>query len=469
MIIREILNINFDKNSIAEKAYNVFQKETIRGVKSRINKLSLGDDVNLPNEEKIKEAYEYFMGVKDLGYEMIIQNYNKKNIRGLLGALNYTSDDNESSIFMQQAEFSIALQILSSDNLWNDRFLSYFQRILLSEWNTIPVKNKSALKKLMREKIDAIDKESAFLSVRNVIDNSEYFLNKDATDKVAIALIKNKIPLSQILSLLKVNESDITYEFFTNIIHSYLQLLPADFIDEDFIESIALSLESHNKHEAYLIVFAELILDTKYRNYIESTRAKAIRYIGDPISFQNWKNSKLSNSQQLKVEMARNRLNKIINKDLLNYVFEKIFRDNIRKKYWLKFIDSIDEVYIVGSRFNKASLEGDEDKREYIKSRYKLMSSSEGTCAIIMKSKDYVFVEFSVTSNALYIYKSNDFNFNLNTLRNTSELKRTKMEICISGSIGANYNFRSSGRFIHKPKYGWEENLDAWMKRYYEN
>ena len=133
MIIREILNINFDKNSIAEKAYNVFQKETIRGVKSRINKLSLGDDVNLPNEEKIKEAYEYFMGVKDLGYEMIIQNYNKKNIRGLLGALNYTSDDNESSIFMQQAEFSIALQILSSDNLWNDRFLSYFQRILLSE------------------------------------------------------------------------------------------------------------------------------------------------------------------------------------------------------------------------------------------------------------------------------------------------------------------------------------------------
>jgi len=97
------------------------------------------------------------------------------------------------------------------------------------------------------------------------------------------------------------------------------------------------------------------------------------------------------------------------------------------------------------------------------------MSSSEGTCAIIMKSKDYVFVEFSVTSNALYIYKSNDFNFNLNTLRNTSELKRTKMEICVSSSIGANYNFRSSGRFIHKPKYGWEENLDAWMKRYYEN
>ena len=469
MIIREILKINFDKISIAKKAYNVFQIETIRGVKSRINKLSLGDDVYLPNEEKIKEAYEYFMSVKDLGYEMIIQNYNKKNIRGLLGALNYTSDDNDSSIFMQQAEFSIALKILSSDNLWNDRFLSSFQRILLSEWNTIPVKNKIALKKIMREKIDAIDKESAFLSVRNVIDNSKYFLNKDATDEVAITLFKNKIPLSQILSLLKVNESDITYEFFTNVIHSYLQLLPADFIDEDFIESIALSLESHNKHEAYLLVFSELILDNKYRNYIKSIRAKAISYIGDPISFQNWKNSKLTNSQRLKVEKARNRLNKIINKDLLNYVFEKIFRDNKRKKYWLKFIDSIDEVYIVGSRFNKVSLEGDEDKREYIKSRYKLMSSSDGTCAIIMKSKDYVFVEFSVTSNALYIYKSNDFNFNLNMLVNTSDLKRTKMELCVRSNGKAYFGFRPSGRFIHQPEFGWQEKLDSWMKRYYEN
>jgi hypothetical protein len=469
MSIREILNISFNENSIAKKAHTVFHKETIRQLKSRINKLSLGSDISLPNEEKIKEAYEYFMGVKDLGYEMIIQNYNKKNIRGLLGALSYSSDDSEPSIFMQEEEFSIALQILSSNNLWSDRFLSYFQRILLSEWNTIPERNKNVLKKLMRDKISVIERETAFLSVRNVIDNSEYFLNKDATDEVAIALIEKKIHLSQISSLLKVNESDITYEFFTNVIHSYLQLLPKEFINEDFINSITQILESHNKHEAYLIVFSELIIDSKYNKHIESTRAKAIKYIGDPINSQKWKNSKLSDSQQLNVDKARRKLNKIINRDLLNYVFEKIFKDDKRKRYWLKFIDSIDEVYIVGSRFNKASLEGDEDKREYIKSRYKLMSSSEGTCAIIMKSKDYVFVEFSVTSNALYIYKSNEFNFNLNILGNTSDLKRTNMEVCVRSNGKAYFDFRPSGRFIHQPEFGWEEKLDSWMKRYYEN
>ena len=95
------------------------------------------------------------------------------------------------------------------------------------------------------------------------------------------------------------------------------------------------------------------------------------------------------------------------------------------------------------------------------------MSSKENTCAIIMKSKEYVFVEFSITSNALYIYKSDEFNFNLNGIGNISELKRPEMDLIIRSSQGYHSDFKSSGRFIHTPN--WEKSLDSWMNKYYEN
>ena len=467
MRIREMLNINFDKISIAKEAHNILQKNTIISLKSRINKLSIGHALKLPNQEKIKEEFEFFMENKALGYNMIVHNYNKKNIKALVGALSYSSNKDDPEIFMQKDEFSLALQIISSDNLWNDRFLSYFQRILLRNWNTIPPVNKTLLKEFISEKIDSIDRSSAFLSVRNVIDNSEFFLDKEAKYKVAVSLIEKKIPLSQISSLLKLNISNLTFEFFTDVIHQYIELCPIEFINEDFIFSIVDILKSHNKHEADLIVFAELILNDKFNDFMQIIRVKAFKEIGDPIKTYKWKNSKLSKPNQYKVELARKKLNNILNRDLLNYVFEKIFKDDFRKRYWLKFIDSIDEVNIVGNRFNKYLLEGDEAKRKYINSRYKLMSSKENTCAIIMKSKEYVFVEFSITSNALYIYKSDEFNFNLNGIGNISELKRPKMDLIIRSSQGNHFDFKSSGRFIHTPN--WEKSLDSWMNKYYEN
>src|SRR5690606_15549280 len=127
--------------------------------------------------------------------------------------------------------------------------------------------------------------------------------------------------------------------------------------------------------------------------------------IGDPIKIHLWRYDGLTENQEETVESARKKLNAILNQRFIKVFFEKLVQDERRKKYWLKFIDKIDDIRFSGNRDNFRYLKNIESVSKHVDSRYKITTRNQPTCALIIYARNYVFVEFTDTG-ALYIYKN---------------------------------------------------------------
>jgi hypothetical protein len=172
--------------------------------------------------------------------------------------------------------------------------------------------------------------------------------------------------------------------------------------------------------------------------------------------------------QEDSVESARKKLNTILNKRFIKVFFEKLVQDDRRKKYWLKFIDKIDDIRFSGNRDNFRYLKNIESVSKHVDSRYKITSRNQPTCALIIYARNFVFVEFTDTG-ALYIYKNKNFRVNLNSINGMEDLKTwSRYDYACKNSDTQGYvDLNEEGRITHQGY--WEGRVDVWMRKYFNN
>lgn len=481
---KEILNwhLNFaDMKYASEHVFSLETKNIVTTSISQLKELSqrLPDGNKLPEKKLIKDIYFLFQKENVQEYPYLISLFSKRDARILVYALDY-QPENGGEIILFSDKFGVARNIILDK--WKDSFIISLWHVLLKDWNNLLVfeEQRELLTELLNSKCNGYEgSRKNILGVTHIIS---FFIKKDSPKEYARNLINYKKLISNAHILLKQKESILVYEYFSSVIYSYIETIDKKLITNEITVSIYQFLQKHNNKKVTIISCSQIINSDKFNQSIEIVKTQTVAMIGDPIKAHLWRYNGLTETQENSVELARKKLNIILNKRFIKVFFEKLVQDERRKKYWLKFIDKIDDIKFSGNRDNFRYLKNIESVSKYVDFRYKITTRTQPTCALIIYARNFVFVEFT-DMGALYIYKHKNFKINLNAINGMEDLKiwsRYDFACKNSPDTGGYYDYNTyeyvkvtkyklneEGRITHQGD--WEKRVNAWMKKYFTN
>jgi len=468
--INEILNWSFTPSMLTSNADRIINTETKQSIKAsikKINKISEKSVIGLTtvNNLLLKDVYILFLNNKDKKYNDLLSLFTKRDARLLVLALDYHPETGELPILFSK-NLSTALKIIN--DRWRDSFIIALWHILLKNW-TILLKNKKqkeyliTLLKKKSEEYSGTRKE-----IQKIISSSDLILNSNSPSIYAQRMINENISIDKANELINQRELILGYEYFSEVSFNYINILTDKNINEKTLLDIYSFINKHNSKRNTLIACSQIINENKFNAYEKTIKEKSIELIADPIKKHLWVYSGLSGREEEYVESARKKLNAFFNLQLIKIFFENLVQDHRRKNYWLKFIDSIDDIKFIGNKYNYNKLKNIKSISKYVNHRYKTTSRNQYTCALVIYSKGYVFVEFTA-SGALYIYKQRNFTVNLNSVRSMKDLKlwSTANYACKNSARSDYVSLNEEGRITHQGN--WENRFNLWMKNYYNH
>lgn len=467
---REILKWYLNFSDMKYAAEHVFSRETKNSFDISIRLLKelserLPDGNKLPEKKLIKDVYFLFQRESHQEYFYLISLFSKRDTRILVYALDYQPEYGGEIILFSE-KFGTAKKLIL--NNWKDSFIINLWHVLLKNWNNLLEfqTQREQLTELLDSKCNAYDKSRKdILGVTRIMS---FFLKKDSPKEFAQNLINYKKLISDSHLTLKQKESILTYEYFSSVLEQYIDIINNESITRDSTSAIYLFLQKHNNKKITIISCSKIINSNKFNHTIDIVKNHTVSMVGDPIKTHLWRYNGLSRIQEESVESARKKLNILLNQHFIKVFFEKLVQDERRKNYWLKFIDKIDDIKFSGSSDNYRYLKNIESVSIYVDSRFKITSRTQSTSALIIYSRNFVFVEFTDTG-ALYIYKHKNFRVNLNSISGMEDLKTwSKYDYACKNSETPGYvDLNEEGRITHQGY--WEGRVDVWMNKYYLN
>ena len=227
------------------------------------------------------------------------------------------------------------------------------------------------------------------------------------------------------------------------------------------------TISKSNNRTFKLIALSSLVTSFKFKKYLKNIQRSCFQIIGDPLIKRHWVSASLSSRDSELVGKAQKILIMLLNKDFIEVFFSRLVQDSRREKFWLQFVDEIEDVKFIGNTLNYQILKNIESVSKYVDSRYSVIGSNQSTSAIIIWAKGYVFVEFTDVG-ALYIYKKSSFKIKLKHVSNLRELKvwpKGSSAIRNDPYRSGYYELSSEGTLNHSG--AWEQRLQVWMKKYY--
>ncbi|WP_347840013.1 EH signature domain-containing protein [uncultured Draconibacterium sp.] len=451
-------------------AEHVFSSETKNIVNisiKQLNQLSerLPDGNKLPERALIKDVYQLFQRECNQEYHQLVSLFSKRDVRILIYALDYQTEHGGEVILFSD-KFGIARRLILDK--WKDSFTISLWHLLLKNWNNLlrHEKQRDLLTQLLNTKCtDYEGSRKNILEIKKIIS---FFLKKDSPKLFASSLIKYKKLISDAHITLKQKDSILVYEYFSSVVEQYIEVIDVNSITGEITVAIYTFLRKHNNKKTTIISCSQIINSQKFNPFIDIVKNQTVALIGDPVKAHLWRFDGLTITQEEAVESARRKLNIILNKRFIKVFFEKLVQDERRKKYWLKFIDKIDDIKFSGNQYNFQYLKNIESISKYVDSRYKITSRSQPTCALIIYARNFVFVEFTDTG-ALYIYKRRNFRVNLNAINGMEDLKTwSRYDYACKNSDTSGYvDLNEEGRITHQGY--WEGRVDVWMRKYFTN
>lgn len=474
--IRNLLQWHFTLSGFkytAEHLFSIDTKKVINQSLMKLDKLAQDSDgSNHPDSRRVKDIYTLFQDNYTLQYSDLNSLFSKRDVRFLVGALEYKPSDNATIILFSE-QFETAKRIITDK--WRDSFIINLWHILLKNWNAFQNHRAQgdSLAKLLGIKCREYNRSRK--DILNISANITLFFRPNSPKEYASRLLKEGVLISEANSLINQKKTVLVYEYYSNVIEEYVEMIVRHHITRDNMESIYQFLLKQNSKKTTLIICSYLINNTKFNDYVEIIKSETVNMIADPVNKHLWNYSGLTESQKSNIETARRKLNILLNKDFIDVFFEKLVQDDRRKGYWLKFINKINDIKFVGNKANYQYLKNIESISKYVDSRYKTTKRNQSTCALIIYSQNYVFVEFTDTG-ALYIYKNRNFNVNLNNIASMEDLKVWPKNIfaCKNNpgysesyyyGSGDKFLIKNEGRITHQGQ--WELRVNRWMGEYY--
>lgn len=454
-IINEILEWHFRPSHLKFTAEHLFTSTT----KTRMSEFSvslerlverLPDGGNMPDGKSIEEMYYYFIE----NYNSLFFSMTKRDVRLLIWALDYQPIEGERILFSNK--LNSAFYFINKN--WRNSYIIGLWHVLLKNWSELQ-SNKTSRElflNFLKDRCKSYDGDRS--SILKISQNIDFFLTTDSPHNYAsllhdTLLHDKKIVLSDANKLFDHKERILSYDYFSAVAKEYIYITWNNNINMDttFVKGVYHFLEKHNSKKTTLLICAQIINEKVFNNNIDIVKNETIKLIGDPAVYYLWRNVELADNEQEEVEQARKKLNILLNKEFIEVFFKILIQDDRREKYWLGFIDKI-EIIFVGNRANYLELKKIESISKLVDNRYKITSSSQSTCALIMYSKGYVFVEFSDTG-ALYIYKEESFinRVNLNAVGSIQDLKMwSTTKSAVSNSYYGGLDINIEGRITHQ-------------------
>ncbi|WP_282122158.1 EH signature domain-containing protein [Algibacter mikhailovii] len=467
--INDILNWSFIPSNLSRSAERIITSETKKHLKQSIRKINEISNRSLaggssPEPMLLKDVYVLFKKNKNRGHAELVTLFSKRDARLLVWALDYHVEEDELPIVFTD-DIKPALKVIS--DRWRDSFIISFWHTLLKNWDAFLVQEKE--RKIYLEFLvqKCKEYEGSRRDILSFLSNQTLLLDRDSPSDYAKQLIAKNIDINKANELINQKANILLYEYFSNVVLNYVNYLNHNNIEDETLNKIYEFLEYQNKFKTKLLVCSAVINSTKFSLYKNDIKKHTINLIGDPIRRDLWVHKDLTERQEELVESARMKLNALLNQAFIKVFFEKLVQDSRRKKYWLKFIDKIQDIKFVGNKSNYHYLKNIESISRFVDSRYKITSGNQNTCALVIYSQNFVFVEFTDTG-ALYIYKENNFNVNLNAVSSMPDLKIWPRSLwaCKNSAESGYVDLREEGRITHQGE--WESRFDAWMNRYYK-
>lgn len=465
----DILNWHFSISELKFTAEHLFTQKTKSQISENITALKkltdrLPEGGKQPETKLIKDIYFLFQKNYNVPANQKIV-FTQRETRCLIWALDFQPSENDEIILFSE-KYKAALSII--ETYWKDSFIISLWHILLKNWDKLLnfPKQQGEIFKLLHENSKNYSRNRK--DILKIASNIDFFTSTDSPTSFAVEILQKNISLGNSNFLFEQKEQILGYPYFFHVAQNYLDLIEKEQLNESNIAGVYSFLQKHNRKKATLILCSKIINEDIFNRNIEIVKKHTVALIDDPIKEYQWKHGSLNESEQQNVEKARKKLNILLNKHFIKIFFEKLVEDDRRKKYWLKFIDKIDDIKFSGNRSNFQYLKNIQSISQYVDFRYKITSRNQGTSALIIYSKNFVFVEFTDTG-ALYIYKKQNFNINLNAIDSMEDLKTwsTYKYACKNAEQSGYIYLNEEGRITHQGY--WESRFDAWMRKYYHD
>lgn len=289
------------------------------------------------------------------------------------------------------------------------------------------------------------------------------YLQDNGPVKLASDLLESRKNIKVAPSMLGLKENELSYSYFSKAICYYYRKTTT--IEGEIREVLTL----HSNVETSKIVLANKIIrqgengDATVKNILKHL---CVNFIGDPFVSTHWNTIGMNTDDAKSVRKAHAIIKKWLIVDYIDLAFEKLIDDPNRKRFWLKFVNYIEDVKIVGSYQHVNIINANQDLRDALWNCFRLLGSRTATtnCAVAIQIKNYTFVEFSEVG-CCYAYDDDSImrKIEAGKVETLSSLKDTTMD----------YFVRQDDYYLYmnpkgKARHGenWEYRFGEWFRRY---
>ncbi|MCI0501817.1 MAG: EH signature domain-containing protein, partial [Epsilonproteobacteria bacterium] len=350
--------------------------------------------------------------------------------------------------------------------------------------------------------------------ILNIRENSNFFLDRKGAVKLSLNLLSHSEDLPDICTHLKLPKHMKHYEYFSEVAAAFVHFALRKPSFEDLISHIIDFLHEHRDLKTAKKCLSKIILKLAQSFNLElqeDVKKVSLELIGDPINdalWAPWQNATREDIKELR--NAQQILNEWINRQFINIFFQKISMNDDRRNFWLRYIKHISRFKIYSHKWVYNTLAYDIRIKDSLKERFGFIQGVDrNQSALILFIKDYLFIEFSQTGNALYIYKPGTINrpdVSKESIHRSDLCRHDKSDLIIK-KYDKNHFYRGyysqkekmfdegryvnsppnrsedslaylirkgyysqkekmfdEGRYVHSPPNGWEDRLAYWIR-----
>lgn len=464
--IKDLLGISLDMkafNQVPDVPLNI--ERSINQATKRLQEVMMATRVKMLKEPPDASLlYWKFMRLMDSGEADRCREYfaSAKQARKLSFLLTYREKNHPT--IAESLHLKFALTLLQAH--WRDRLLPGLLLATLQNWSLPQAQD---LRQFLLNRLNALQSNRPRLL--RLQSNQEYFASSKGTLKLALKLIEEQHPLSQVSAVLGLPDGFVDLNYFGDVCFAYTQAAMREKTWQQYLPAILDFLQSHRTATTAKKVLPLLILtiDKKGNNEDQDLIKKvAFNLIGDPDNdayWHSWEGATARQAQDLST--AQGILNQWIIKQFIEIFFDSMDMNSDRKLFWRNYLKHIRRFKIYGQFETRRTFARDERIEPYLESRFGWLRDDDSQSALVMEIGDYYLTEFSFTNSAFYAYLKGGASspnldkdkLSIHSLK-PENLRRTF--VIRNHPSGYGYEYRVEGKLSHNGD--WESRLQKWLR-----
>ena len=312
-------------------------------------------------------------------------------------------------------DFSFASYILKIiENNWISIFTRGLIHSLLRDWTMFELDIRTSLVTLLDKYIKKTGSEKYMSLLPYLTVNGGY--------QLGYSIVNTNKDVSTCCDTFRISRNRIAYTYFSDVLTGYFE--HSKDCDLKYVEKI---LSLHNNSYTDKRVISRLLVNAwKKKNIPTDLYDLAVKRIGDPSISSKWAAPEYATREERSlIEEAKRIMHVAISSKFIRVFFNSLCQDSARLKFWLEHVDYIEDFIVYGSEVSRSSISYKLDPR-VLNRHFKVVTSRNENCALVLFTTDYALVEFSL-SGALYAYKKDSNLYNLTVNRRIEKVDDLKL------------------------------------------